>query len=542
MNRRELLQLKWLPKGEKKFNAGLEPYTGVWENTQIIHLLKRLTFGAKNQDINLLKTMTTAQAVNYLLTISTPPAPPVNAYNNNQFTDLLVPLGETWINAPADPNANPRRRNSFKSWWMGLLINQDLNITQKIILFWHNHFVTSTGDVDIPQLSYRYYTTLYNNALGNFKDFTKAITLDVAMLRYLNGEKNTANQPDENYARELQELFTLGKGSNVAFTENDVKQAAKVLTGYRINYNDFTYFFQANKHNATNKTFSQFYNNATITGKTGQAGTEELDDLLNMIFANNEVSLFICRKIYTFFIYYQITPDIEENIIIPLAETFKSNNYEILPVLKQLFTSAHFYEQAVLGCLISSPLDFLIGFIRTTNINTYADDIKMQYFIWQNINNASAVLTQDLGDPPNVSGWSAYYQNPLFHELWINSDTISKRMGVYGVLTYSGFDIGGNYKIKFIPATFVKTLNNPSNPNNLISESIEILYGLSVSQSTKDYFKQILLTGQTTDYYWTDLWDSYIQNPNNADIETEVNTRLQGLFYYLLLRAETQLL
>src|SRR6478672_11169439 len=146
------------------------------------------------------------------------------------------------------------------------------------------------------------------------------------MLRYLNGYLNTATAPDENYGRELQELFTIGKDpvTNLApYAEDDVKNAAKILTGHRINGNTFSYFFDATRHDSTDKTFSTFYNNTVIKGRTGAAGAQETDDLLNMIFAKNEVSKFIVRKLYRWFVYYVIDETTEANVIEPLATIFR---------------------------------------------------------------------------------------------------------------------------------------------------------------------------------------------------------------------------
>src|SRR5205823_4891756 len=139
------------------------------------------------------------------------------------------------------------------------------------------------------------------------------------------------------------------------YTENDVKAAAKILTGYTVNTITATSAFDATRHDTTNKQFSAFYNNTVITGQSGANGQNELDDLLNMIFATNEVAMYICRRIYRFFVYGNIDSTIETNVITPLAAIFRSNNYELKPVLSALFKSEHFFDVLTQGAMIKSP-------------------------------------------------------------------------------------------------------------------------------------------------------------------------------------------
>jgi len=195
---------------------------------------------------------------------------------------------------------------------------------------------------------------------------------NIAMLRYLNGYLNTKTSPDENYGRELQELFTVGKGPDSKYTEDDVKAAAKILTGFRINpfSSPISYFFLFTDHDTSTKQFSAFYGNKKITGRAFNDGEKELDDLVQMLFDNTETARHICRKLYQFFVYYEITSDVEQNIIRPLADIFRQNNFQFKPVLEKLFKSQHFYDSLNLNCVIKSPLDYSIGMIREFDINT----------------------------------------------------------------------------------------------------------------------------------------------------------------------------
>ncbi|HEX8461100.1 MAG TPA: DUF1800 family protein, partial [Segetibacter sp.] len=325
----------FLPPDPPRTITGLKAYTGAWTDNEVIHLLKRTMFGSKKADIDYFKTKTMSQAVDELLTPSAAlPAPPLKDYNETGALtqpDTNILAGTTWVNDPNnDGTIQSRRRASFKKWWMGNMVNQDRSIREKMTLFLHNHFSTETNDVGNAQYVYKHHAMLRTNAIGNFKNLVREITVDPAMLIYLNGQFNTATAPDENYGRELQELFCCGKGPGSLYTESDVKAAAKVLTGWRNNPATISSYFTASRHDTTNKQFSAFYNNTVITGRTGAtAGDLELDALLTMVFNAQEVSKYICRRLYRWFVYYDIDSSVETNVIEPLAVIFRNNNYEL---------------------------------------------------------------------------------------------------------------------------------------------------------------------------------------------------------------------
>jgi uncharacterized protein (DUF1800 family) len=550
MNRRTFLHPLQQKKTGQDFSkieqakSDLSVYTGKWETAEVTHLLKRTMFGAKKSDIDFFKTKTMSEAVEILInTQQSAPVPPVNNYSST-VADPDVAVGATWVNAPAGASGtvNNNRRNSLHSWWAGLQINQQKSIEEKMVLFWHNHLVVEADGLD-PRYLYQYNVVVRKNALGNFKQFIKEITLNTAMLVYLNGNKNTAGAPNENYARELQELFTMGKGPNSQYTEKDVQEAAKVLTGYDIDAQTMLYRFRSTRHDSSTKTFSAFYNNTVINGRTGTDGEAELDDLLNMLFSKEELSLFICRKLYRFFVYYNIDESIETNVIMPLAAIFRNNNYEIKPVLLALFKSNHFFDPLNSGCLIKSPQDFLVGICREFEVafpDTSTNYVPV-YALWRVLNTTAKDLGQDLGYPPSVAGWPAYYQVPQFHQLWINSHALPRRNLFSDTMISPGYT--RNMKTIVIDTlAFTKKLSNPSDPNAVINDALEILLKIEISQSSKDYLKtNMLLSGQSTDSYWTTAWTNYINNPTNTSYKSIVQTRLQALYKYLMDLSEYQL-
>jgi uncharacterized protein (DUF1800 family) len=525
--------------GIRRIDSGLSVYTGAWGTKEVVHLLKRTMFGAKKSDVDYFRTLSTVQAVDALLNVpAAVPAGPVKNYTGSD----AVAAGASWVtNFTLDEDVNNARIASFKSWWTGRMINQDRNILEKMTLFWHNHFSTETNIYRRGIFAYEHNQLLRANALGNFKNLVKLVTIDRAMLIYLNGALNVKEAPDENYGRELMELFTLGKENNPNYTEPDVQAAARVLTGWAIDQATDVMAFDPVKHDTDNKTFSSFFNNTVITGQSGAAGGEaELDALLNMIFAKQvEVSKFIIRKIYRWFCYYIIDAATETNVIEPLAAQFRTN-WEIKPVLATLFKSEHFFDALNQGCMIKPPIDLYVGACREFNV-TFPAAVANQYEMWEYIHNEASIIQQHLGDPPSVSGWPAYYQLPQFHEMWINNDTLPKRNIFTDLMIQFGYTRSGQ-TIKFDPVAFAQALPNPGDPNALINDSLDLLYRVPLSDASKATIKKaILLVNQDYDHYWTNEWTNFTLNPGDAMARQIIISRLTTLYKYFMNLAEYQL-
>lgn len=507
-------------------------------------------FGARKQDITYFTGKTMDQTVDELLNYSAAmPWAPIKNYTSTAPAgdpDNNLNMGDVWVDThTSNSDVQASRRHSFRLWYMGVIINQDRNIREKMTLFWHNHFATEANVVANARFVYKHHALLRSSALGNVKQLVKAITIDPAMLAYLNGHLNSKEAPDENYSRELQELFTLGKENNPNYTEEDVRAAAKVLTGWRYDYNTATSFFDPAAHDVSNKTFSSFYNATVITGRTGpDAGEQELDALLDMIFAKKEqVSTYLVKKLYRWYLFHNVTPQIEDDVIQPLAKLLVDSNWEIKPVMKAFLTSAHFYDANFIGSQLKSPLDFVVGFLRECNVR-FPDNgnVVNLYEHWNDFRRQSELMLQQPGDPPDVSGWKAYYQKPFYYEFWINSDTYPRRLTFTDEMVDYGYMTAGK-AVVMDRVAFLKTLNNPSDPNQLIDELVELWFRTPISKEAKDQIKRdILLEGQTSDYYWTEFWVAYLSNPNDMVLKNMMDTRLVGLFKYLMSLAEYQLM
>ena len=536
-------------------HSGLDQYTGTWDEEAVVHLLKRTLFGSTVEDVNYFKSKSMSDAVDEILDIDySAPSPPINNYNDS-MNDPNVSPGQTWVN-DYNGSLNNFRTRSFKSWWMGQMINQDRTIREKLVLFWTNLFSTETNVFNWSNFAYKQNAMIRANCGKNFRDLIYGISVDAAMLIYLNGYRNTKTAPDENYARELQELFTLGKGPGSQYTENDVIEAARVLTGWRINFSTGEVYFNPAVHDTDNKSFSTFYSDKVIFGKSGTDGANELDELIDMILLEDEVGKYIARRLYRWFVYYEIDEETETNIITPLGAMLQSNNYEIKPVLEALFKSEHFFDVSHRGAIIKSPIDFLVGYMRLFDVSnnnfTHPNNSTLnnkfptssnyveQYYLWFLLQNFASLHQQNIMDPPSVAGWPAYYQIPNFHELWVNSDTLPNRNEATDALTLIGYR-SGNFKLQADTVRFAAKFATVADPNDFIDDLLMHFHTLEVSQDQKDYMKSVLLYGQTQDYYWTNAWNDYANNPNDINKRNLVETRLKLLLKYLMNLSEFQL-
>lgn len=508
--------------------SGTAPYAGQWTANEVAHLLKRTMFGATKQDVDYFLAMTPGEAVDELLSDASAVSPPVRDYGlvetlTGTYNDAGVAIGATWVNdfTPiTDPNIrgaiNALRIESLHKWWAGLIINQNRTIFEKMVVFWHHHFSVQREEVDQHIPLYRHHDLLRRNAMGNIRQLTKDVTIDPAMLIHLNGYLNSKLAPDENYARELQELFTVGKGPDSLYTEDDVIAAARILTGWRINTDTWESFSEPNMHDTGTKSFSAFYNSASISGSAD--ALDELDRFINMIFATNECAKFICRKFYRFFVNSNIDESVEAAVITPLAQILRDSNYEVKPMLEALFKSEHFFDPVNRACYIKSPLDFIIGAMREFNVSfpSYTDHAN-GYPLFENLFARAAEMQQTLFQPPDVSGWPAYHQEPMFYELWINSNSLPRRAKFTDKMIEDGI-----VNVR----TFATNTSNPSDPNQLIIDLANTLLRYPLSDNSKAYIKNSFLINNTgDDNVWTNAWNSN----NNAVI----NPSLANLFRFI---------
>jgi uncharacterized protein (DUF1800 family) len=513
------------------FNNSLNPYTGNWTKNEAAHLLRRTLFGFTFPNLTTAVNDGLDVTVNKLFTFNPDTSQPL-AFDENE---TVAAFGTSWINSPfIDPNNQlfSARFKSLVAWTQKRIFASGYNLQEKMTLFWQNHFAVNADSE--PSALYKLNQIYYQNALGNYKDIVKQVTISPAMLHFLNGDSNVKNAPNENYSRELLELFTLGKGPQVAqgdyttYTEYDIAQGAKILSGWRNNlYNQQSggaiSYFDSNLHDDSTKTLSARFGNAVINN----AGNLEYSNYIDVIFNHPEIGKHLCRKLYRWFVNYDITPEIETNIITPLAQILIANNFNIAPVVSSLLKSQHFYDINTRGAIIKNPIEYIFSFLKPCFIAPNFD-LATTYQMYLNIHWASDNLGLHYFAPPSVGGWTAYYQAPSYSQLWANSFYIKRRFQFASwFLLYGGITINGN-SFNTSALSFLNTLSQPSNAIQVIADIESMFAPKGFSNTTKNTLKSILTNG-LPDFEWTIQYDEYIQNPNNTSFSSVISNRIASV-------------
>lgn len=468
----------------------LTPLSGLLGPKRAAHLLRRATFGPTKGEIDTFSTKSAADAVfelfeQYSATLPTPLAP------------IDPETGTEWaMSGTSDANSGEGDlQEYFKGWFLAQMMSSGVDPSislqyaarEKIVFFIHTVLTAINTKVDSSRALYfqnqlfRMFALDKNDTpelTKNFKELTKKASVDNAMLRLLDGVLNVNGSPNENYARELLELYTIGRGLEghvptttepgdyFVYREQDVQAAARVLSGWEFSLTNAaiseTDSFidpdtklprgrakgapNASAHDNTPKIFSDRFNNQVIQRPTDQVefpGTnateatalDEISQLIDMIYSKRETALNICRRIYRFYVYHNITEDIDNNIISVLADTFIANEFKIQPVLMELFSSEHFYEAAGgvnddnFGAIIRSPLDLVIGTYRLFDVS-FPDHQAADEAFYERTGDMLRLLSSmgmNLYEPYDVAGYDAYHQYPIFHRAWISPNYLLNR-------------------------------------------------------------------------------------------------------------------
>lgn len=471
--------------------AGLEPYVPTpgnpWDTAKVRHLFRRAAFAPKLAEVNAGYGSTPGALVDALL--APVPIPPhlswaFNAPFQPPLTSEQSALYSTWL-------------TEMREWWIRLMLTQPLSITERMVLFWHGHFATEYSDVQVPQRMYRMLDLFRRHATGNFKDLVRAVTVDPAMLIYLNGVQNRVGSPNENYARELLELFTIGIGH---YTQVDIANAARALTGWTVPATSLDPVFVSSRHDSGIKTFM------------GRSGNFNGDAIIDIIFEQPETARFICRKLYRFFVYE--TPN--ETIVEQLATILRSNNWELRPVLEVLLKSAHFFDPIHQSADISSPVERSVGAIRQLDIPVPTSSPNVPRFIRQQAPN----MGQNLLEPPNVAGWPGYRQ-------WINTTTLLQRNAFTDAIVTGRTISGSNIGFKVDPIAFASSFPRPNDATALVNDITTHLIAMPTSSGRRAMLLETLLAG-------IELYDWNISDP-------QAGTRIEGLLKVVFRMAEYQL-
>jgi len=381
------------------------------------HLINRAGFGGSPGQLRTLADWGPEKSVDYLLNYEQAPG---EAIADDAFdADIMRPpsaeerqaqrraaaardeetLAQIRVRRQNAEQADREQVRAMQRWWLKRMIESGRPLEEKLTLFWHGHFATSYRTVEDSYLLFRQHRLFRAHAAGNFGELLFGIIRDPAMINYLDNNDSRKGKPNENLARELMELFSLGVGN---YTEQDIKEGARALTGYTYRDNEFA-FDRAN-HDGGNKAI------------LGRVGSLDGEDFVRAILEKRECARFIATKLYRFFAHDHPSgraalDRAAEPVIKGLADTLLRSRYELKPVLRRLFLSRHFYDRAIRDQQVKSPVQLLVGTIRS--LNTPARDLKT-------LLDAANMMGQSLFFPPSVKGWDG-------GRSWINTSTLFVR-------------------------------------------------------------------------------------------------------------------
>lgn len=357
------------------------------------YLLDRTGFQADEKQVRAWVGLSRAQAVDRLLagSVTTAQTPPPD------WVDAPWPTREMRKSWTIEQRRDEQRLrgahyDELRAWWLREMVTTPSPLTERMTLFWHNHFTSGQDKVPEPQMMYRQNVLLRQDALGNFGELLHAVAKDPAMLLYLDGANSRKGRPNENFAREVMELFTLGEGH---YSEDDIKQAARAYTGWSVDPDSGAFVWRAAFHDDGSKTV------------LGQSGAFDGDQVLDILLAQPETADFVTAKLWREFV--SATPDPVE--LQPIADAFRASHYDIKVALRGLFLSPAFWNPDNRGTLVKAPAEFVAGTVR---------QFDLSFDSTQPMVGTMRQLGQVLFAPPNVKGWPG-------GETWIDSSTLLAR-------------------------------------------------------------------------------------------------------------------
>lgn len=528
------------------------------------HLLRRACFNFSPEKIDEFAAYTPEEALAIMGVRSTV-----------KLSEPIDPRGADWdekhftSSTRIDFGSQSAKRSYVAGWWWYNAFNE-VSLEHKLTLFLHTCFTTSKdGGTGISSHFYDHLKLLQLYAFQDLKTLANKITIDNAMLMYLDNNTNNRWNPNENYAREFLELFTILKGEQIAvgdytnYTEHDVQMAAQVLTGFK-NQNDRTIvdadtglpsgYIKENHHVPDDKTFSHAFGGTVITGRNTPSGIiDEHEDFVNMIFARDATAVSYVRKLYRFFVKSEWDAEVETDIIEPLAADLRSNGYQLLPVLTKLLASEHFYDlddgdatDNKIGAIIKHPMQLFTEIasafkVEIVDASLEANWEEYYHYFFRNFAHNSCFTGSGfvMFSPDSVAGYPADYQKPGYDRQWFTSATIVSRykymesfIAGRNLIAGWGRFVSTVDSVKYVEST----ISDPYDATTVVREISEYLYPEVIDADRIEYFKGFLTSG-IGDVYWTGAWGDYVGGD-----DTTARTRLDELLIAMVNAAEFQIM
>lgn len=523
--------------------ANLNPLNSILGFERAKHLLKRMTFKPTKTLITQFSVQNSTIALNQLTTTLVP--------------DLMEPIAfdtaSYFIPTFNHPNPIPSTLSGGMEWnavfsWVIREAEKCDTFHYKNVMFLHSIFIID-GSAHY-HFWFDYINLLIKYSDGSLKYLAKKLSRLNAMHLYLNNNVNIVGSPNENFAREFLELFTIGKGpqdglgSYTNYTEHDVQQAARILTGFtdisyleRLNYLDNECHVPLGKkifanHDTGNKTFSAKFGNQTIVGATNPAEMDaELDTFIDMVFAQPETAKNYARRLYRYFVRRNIDLEIETDIIEPLANNLLLTDYDLKSSIILLLSSQHFFDEddnsngdEIIGSKIKSPLELILFMNNQFDISTPNPHINpyntLNFYYYHRIYGRVLTMGMEIFNPPNVAGYPAYYESPNYDKLWINSNSLIQRYNIHiNQLLYDTDLI--NMGLFLNMPNYIKNSGDYSNPSNaitLINEFLELCFCNMPTGDRYNYFKNALL-GNLSVINWQNEWNTYVATGNDNSVK-----------------------
>lgn len=542
----------------------LSSYTSPMTARQAAHLLRRCSFGPTNGEIDTFTGLSPQQALDLLVQDLTAPEPPIDPV-----------WGEPWLTRPdledEERSSEEDRQRYTLAWWIDQMLQTGPHLRERMTYFFHTHFTTILSRVRQSRAHYYQLALFRHHALGNIKELARLMCLDNAMLVHLDGFDNRKGSPNENFGREFLELYTIGKGPQIGpddyttFTELDVREASRVLSGYNTDHNYTTIDEEtgiptgrlrgngtiASDHDAGTKTFSAAFGNAQISPATvvnnqttKEDALQELQDLVDMIFAQQDTARHFCRKLYRFFVYYQIPDDVEADIIEPLSQIMIDNEYAVEPVLRALLGSEHFFDvdNAVAednhrGAIIKSPLELTLGTLRYFGVShpdIQATPEAAYDTLIEGVLRPMDLMGLTLYEPFEVAGYAAYHQTPGYNRNWISSNYLARRYQYADLLTADESPLPFDIVAWVDDAAHIA---NPADAESMVRQLCDQLFPEIITAERFDYFLYTVLLDQFSLLNWEMEWDDY----KSTGDDTGVRPQLERLYRALIQAPEYQL-